>query len=52
MRIALGADHAGFPLKSEILPWLEDQGHQVVDLGAHTLDPDDDYPDYAEAVAN
>ena len=52
MRIALGADHAGFPLKSDMLPWLEAQGHQVVDLGAHALDPDDDYPDYAEAVAN
>ncbi|MCH9037629.1 MAG: ribose 5-phosphate isomerase B [Chloroflexi bacterium] len=52
MRIALGADHAGFTLKSELLPWLQAQGHQVVDLGAHALDPDDDYPDYAEAVAS
>lgn len=51
LRVALGADHGGFPLKVELLPWLEGQGYEVVDLGAHVLDPADDYPDFAEAIA-
>ena len=51
MRIALGCDHAGFLLKVEVAGWLKTWGHQVQDLGAHDLDPDDDYPDYAEPVA-
>ena len=51
MKLAIGADHAGFDLKSQIVPWLESSGHEVVDVGAHTLDPADDYPDFATAVA-
>ena len=51
MKVAVGADHAGFALKGEIVSWLESEGHQVNDLGAHDLDPDDDYPDFAVAVA-
>ena len=51
MRIAVGADHAGFPLKELLKPWLESCGHQVNDLGAHDLDPEDDYPDFAAVVA-
>ena len=50
MKLAIGADHAGLPLKEQLLPWLQAAGHQVIDLGAHELDPDDDYPDFAEAV--
>lgn len=50
--VALGADHAGFPLKSELLPWMQAQGYQVLDVGAHAVYPDDDYPDYAELVGN
>ena len=42
MKIAIGADHAGFDLKGEIVAWMESQGHQVSDVGAHTMDPDDD----------
>ncbi len=49
--VALGADHWGFPLKADLLSWLQDQGYQVLNLGAHSLDPSDDYPDFAEAVA-
>ena len=49
--LAMGADHGGFRLKSELLPWLQGQGYQIVDLGAFALDPADDYPDFAEAVA-
>ena len=51
MQIAIGADHAGFPLKEQLKPWLEAAGHLVIDLGAHDLDPEDDYPDFAAAVA-
>ncbi len=50
MRIAIGADHAGFQLKNELGQWLEQQGHTVLDVGALTYDADDDYPDYAVAV--
>lgn len=49
-RIAIGSDHAGFDMKSELLPWLDSQGYDVLDLGAYDLDPNDDYPDFAEAV--
>jgi len=49
--IAVGADHAGFPLKISMVPWLEEKGYQILDLGAHSLDPVDDYPDFAAAVA-
>lgn len=51
MRVAIGADHAGFELKTEIVHWLESAGHQINDLGAHVIDPNDDYPDFAAAVA-
>ena len=51
MRIAIGADHAGLPLKQELAPWLVAQGHEILDFGAHEFDRNDDYPDYAEAVA-
>ena len=51
MKLAIAADHAGYELKALLVPWLNSAGHQVVDLGAHQLEPDDDYPDYAAAVA-
>jgi ribose 5-phosphate isomerase B len=51
MRITLGCDHAGFLLKVEVAALLKALGHQVHDVGAHNLDPNDDYPDYAEPVA-
>jgi RpiB/LacA/LacB family sugar-phosphate isomerase len=50
MRIAIGADHGGFPLKADLVTLLKKLGHEVVDVGAHTLDPSDDYPDLAHAV--
>ena len=52
MKVAVGADHAGFDLKVQIVPWLESSGHEVVDVGAHTLDSADDFPDFAAAVAH
>ena len=51
MRLAVGADHAGFDLKGELKPWLGSLGHELTDLGAHHLDLDDDYPDFALLVA-
>ena len=51
LRLALGCDHGGFHLKTELLSWLEDRGYEVQDHGAHVFDPEDDYPDFAETVA-
>ncbi len=51
MRIIIGADHAGFLVKEKLKVFLRAQGHTVVDEGAHTLVPDDDYPDIAFKVA-
>ena len=49
MRISIGSDYAGFPLKQEIAAYLREEGHEVLDLGTNNTDPVD-YPDYAEAV--
>lgn len=51
MRIAIAADHAGLTLKTEVAAMLGTWGHDVLDLGAHDFDPDDDYPDFAALVA-
>jgi ribose 5-phosphate isomerase B len=51
MKIAIAADHGGFPLKQELLPWLKELGCETADLGAHECIKTDDYPDYALAVA-
>ena len=50
LRVALGADHGGFGLKTELAAWLADD-YDLIDLGAHTMTPTDDYPDFADAVA-
>jgi len=49
MRIAVGADHAGYPLKVEVVRFLEEEGHEVTDLGTHSTDPVD-FPVYARQV--
>lgn len=51
MRIAIGADHGGFELKNEIAEQLKQAGHEVLDVGAHAFDAQDDYPDFARSVA-
>ena len=55
MKIAIGADHAGFAQKEMIRAWLGEQGHEIKDFGTHSADSMD-YPDVAhplsEAVAN
>jgi ribose 5-phosphate isomerase B len=50
MRLAIGADHAGFEMKRDIAGYLAQQGHEVTDLGTHTTAAVD-YPDIASAVA-
>jgi RpiB/LacA/LacB family sugar-phosphate isomerase len=50
MRIAIAADHAGFDLKEVIHKELQAAGHEVIDLGAHSADKPDDYPDFAAAL--
>lgn len=47
MKIAIAADHGGFPLKQELIKLIESLGHEAVDLGAHQFDKADDYPDFA-----
>jgi ribose 5-phosphate isomerase B len=49
--VAIGTDHAGFPLKSVVTDTIQRAGHELLDCGAFELDPDDDYPDFAGAVA-
>jgi ribose 5-phosphate isomerase B len=56
MKIYISTDHAGFELKEELVPFLKSLDHEVEDMGAHTFEALDDYPDFirpvAEAVAN
>lgn len=51
MRIYLGTDHAGFEMKKVVAEHLREQGHQLIDCGAHTYDAADDYPAYCIEVA-
>jgi len=51
MRIACAFDHAGFPLKSIVLEVVAEAGHETIDLGTNSTDPDD-YPDVARAAAD
>jgi ribose 5-phosphate isomerase B len=50
MRVYLGSDHAGFELKAHLVAHLTAAGHEVVDCGPATYDPEDDYPPYCFAV--
>lgn len=47
MKIAMASDHAGLVLKDSLKPLVAQLGHEIVDVGAHTNDPLDDYPDFA-----
>ena len=50
MRIVMGSDHAGFPLKQDLVTYVRELGHEVVDVGTRGTDPVD-YPDYAETLS-
>ena len=49
MQVVIGADHAGFELKENLVEYLRELGHQVLDIGTYSTEPVD-YPDFAEAV--
>ena len=51
MKVAIGADHGGYYLKSDMTKLLESLGHDVVDKGAYEFDAEDDFPDFAAPVA-
>ena len=51
MKVLFAADHAGFELKEKLVMFVGELGYDVEDLGAHGLDPLDDYPDYVSLVA-
>jgi len=51
MKIAIGADHAGFPFKEEIKSFLIEEGYEVSDFGAYKFDENDGFPDFAIPVA-
>lgn len=50
MRIALASDHAAFAMKDELVLWLTEAGHEVIDLGTHNGDSVD-YPDFGYKLA-
>ncbi len=50
MKLVIASDHAGFALKEELRANLSAAGHEVIDLGAYKVEPEDDYPDFAVKV--
>ncbi len=52
MKIYIGADHAGFELKNVLVDFLKERGYEMMDAGAQTFDPEDDYPDFIIPVAH
>jgi ribose 5-phosphate isomerase B len=51
MRVGIATDHGGFTLKEQLVAQLRAAGHDVIDFGAHRLDPGDDYPDFVVPLA-
>ncbi len=51
MKIYLGADHQGFHLKQEVFAYLAKHSYDVEDMGDEVLDPNDDFPEFAQAAA-
>ena len=51
MRVGIATDHGGFGLKEELVVHLRKAGHEVIDVGAHSLNPGDDYPDFVIPLA-
>jgi ribose 5-phosphate isomerase B len=51
MRVGIASDHGGFALKEQMTKSLRGAGYEVVDFGAHQLNPGDDYPDFVVPLA-
>jgi ribose 5-phosphate isomerase B len=51
MTISIGADHAGYDMKAELIAFIKKLGHEVHDVGTFEPDKPDDYPDFAQLVA-
>lgn len=51
MKIYLGSDHNGFDMKEDVFAYLVKRGVNVEDVGPKTLDPDDDFPQFAQVAA-
>ncbi len=51
MKIAVGFDHAGFPLKQSVLDAVRNAGHEPIDVGTDSAEPVD-YPDFAEKIGH
>jgi ribose 5-phosphate isomerase B len=51
MKVYLASDHAGFELKQALVQYLNLLGHEAVDMGPHSLNPSDDYPDFILPLA-
>ena len=51
MRVGIAADHGGFALKEQLAELLRGSGYEIVDFGAHQLNPEDDYPDFVIPLA-
>ena len=51
MKVFFASDHAGFELKNNLVAWVKEVGHEAVDLGPYSFNPDDDYPDFVRLVA-
>lgn len=51
MKIAIASDHGGFELKSFLVKWLKEKKYDVIDMGNHVFDKEDDYPDFADKLA-
>ena len=52
MRVGIATDHGGFGLKQEFVAHLRTAAHEVVDFGAYSLNPTDDYPDFVVPLAH
>jgi ribose 5-phosphate isomerase B len=51
MKVGIATDHGGFQLKEELVAKLRTAGHTIIDFGAHSLNPGDDYPDFVAPLA-
>jgi ribose 5-phosphate isomerase B len=51
MRVGIATDHGGFGLKEDLAGRLQSAGHEVVDFGAYSLSPGDDFPDFVTPLA-